>query len=331
MRFAVVWLCLVLAACGGKPGNERIRIANVGPGLQSYCLPVTLAQELGFYKDEGLDVTIETLPSTAKGLQALVAGSVDVGGLVYSLAVQMAADGQRVRSFFVITNRSAAALAIAPGANEKIRKVEDLKGQVIGIPSMGSGSYTWTMYALARHGLKPQDVSAVAIGVGGSAIAAMESGRIVAAGLNGGDHLRLLRRHPDARILVDGTTMEGTRDVYGADAIANGAVLAKQEWLDGHPDTARRLARVYLRTNQWIVSHSPEEIWAKLPAELRSADRETDLEVLRWSRDSFTRDGRMPAGAPEVARRYMAATSDKVRGAKIDLAATWTNQYLEEK
>ena len=45
----------------------------------------------------------------------------------------------------------------------------------------------------------------------------------------------------------------------------------------------------------------------------------------------MTADGRMPAGAPEAMRRYVAATVENVRNAKIDLAATWTNEYLSEE
>ena len=74
----VVALCLLLAGCGAKSGNIRVRITDVGPRLQPQYLANTLAQSLGFYRKEGLDVTIETVPSAAKSMQALVGGSVEV-------------------------------------------------------------------------------------------------------------------------------------------------------------------------------------------------------------------------------------------------------------
>jgi NitT/TauT family transport system substrate-binding protein len=108
-------------------------------------------------------------------------------------------------------------------------------------------------------------------------------------------------------------------------------MLAKQEWLDRNPDTARRLARAWQRTLQWIAAHTPEEIREKLPAEMRSPDAAIDVQVIRWGREAYTTDGAMPKGAPEVMKRYVDASVAKVRDAKFDLASTWTNEYLPGK
>jgi NitT/TauT family transport system substrate-binding protein len=55
-----------------------------------------------------------------------------------------------------------------------------------------------------------------------------------------------------------------------------------------------------------------------------------DLEIIRWSLPMFTPDGKMPKGAPEAVKHFLDATIDSVRNSKIDLAATWTNQFLQE-
>ena len=129
----VIFLCLFLAGCGAKSNLVKVRIANAGPGLQMFCLPLPLAQELGFYKEEGLEVDLQALPSVGKSLQALIGGSVDVAGVSYAQTLQVAVDGQRLRSFFIMTRRGSNTILVAPAATERIRRAEDMKGALIGV------------------------------------------------------------------------------------------------------------------------------------------------------------------------------------------------------
>jgi len=329
MRVLVV-ACLLLTACGARSGNVAVQIANIGSGLQTFCMPVTIASTLGYYKQEGLDATLVNLPSNAKTLEALIGGSVDVAVIHSQQTIQMAAEGQRVQSFFVLNRRDTKVLIVSPAAAGRIRRAEDLKGKLIGVSAPGSSAHQWVIRYLAVHGIRAGDVSVIGIGLGASAVAAVESGRIDAAGLTGGDQFPLLRRHPDLRILVDSSTPEGTREIYGSDAYAGGTLSAKQEWLDRNPETARRISRALQRALQWIATHSPEEIRERLPDGFRSPDAALDLEVIRWSLPFFTAGGTMPKGAPESMKRFLDATVEKVRDSKIDLAATWTNQFLPE-
>jgi len=330
MRIVTGVLCLLLAGCGGKGGNPKIRIANQGPGLQTWCLPVLLAQSLGYYKEEGLDVEIEILASAPKMLHALIGGSVDMSTLTYWQTIQMAAEGQRLRSIFIMDRGDSKVLVVSPAAANRIRTVADLKGATIGVTSPGSSTHLFVNSILAANGMKPADVTAVGIGVGASAVAAVESGRVDAASLTGGDHFPLLHRHPDLRILVDLGKPEWLRMVYGGEVYATGAVSAKQEWLDRNPDAARRVARALARTHRWIASHRAEEVLALVPEGARSPDPALDLEILRWGMTAYTADGKMPAGAPEALLRYVRATIPSVGDKKIDLAATWTDEYLPE-
>jgi NitT/TauT family transport system substrate-binding protein len=80
----------------------------------------------------------------------------------------------------------------------------------------------------------------------------------------------------------------------------------------------------------WAHSHDARELRERLPASLRTEDQESDLETLRYLIDSSSTDGRMPPDRPEGVRRVLAVTSEQVRNAKIDLAATYTNQFVDE-
>ena len=326
----LVLACLLLAGCGGKGENRKMKIAFIGSGLQTQQMPVLLAQQLGYYKEEGLDVTLESLSSNTKTMQSLVGGSVDAAAVAYSQTIQIAVEGQRVRAFFVMVSRNSVFLVVSPAANERIKRIEDLKGATIGVPSPGAPNHLFVNYHLTAHGIRPSEVTAVGVGVGASAVAAFESGRVDAAAVAGGDHLLLLKRHPNLRILSENSTPEGMRSTYGAETFAGSSLAARQEWLDQNPDTVRRLTRALLRTHQWIGSHTQQEIWERLPGAMHSQDAALDVQIIGWSLGAFNPDGKMPNGAPEVSRRYLDATIEKVREAKIDLAATWTNEYLPQ-
>jgi len=328
MRKPLLAICLVLLGCTSKSERPRLRIAVLGSGLQTQQMPIVLADTLGYYKDEGIDVDLVNLSSNSKTLESLIGGSVEAAGISYMQTIQMAANGQRVRAFFIAVRRTNTVLAVAPASVAKIRRVEDLKGAVIGVPSPGSPTHLWVNYVLAEHGVRPSEVSAVGIGIGASAVAAVESGRIDAVGLSGGDHLRLLRRDPSMRILLDGGSPEGMREVYGLDLYASGALAAKQDWLARNPDAARRMVRALQRSLQWIATHTPEEIREHLPEALRSQDKAIDVAIIRDSLSTFTTDGAMPESAPEAVKHFLDATVDNMRNAKVDLSATWTNEFL---
>ena len=151
-----------------------------------------------------------------------------------------------------------------------------------------------------------------------------------AAAINGGDHFRLLSRHPEARILTDTSTAEGMRESFGTSDVVTGTLTAKQEWLDRNGETAKHLTSALRRSLEWIASHTAEENRSKLPDELRSSDVAMDLKIIDWGKHGYTKDGAMPPEAPEAMKRYLDSVIDKVRDSKIDLATTWTNEYLTQ-
>ena len=297
MKAIFLAVCVVLAGCGGKSGAPKVRLASVGPGLNTNFLAIPLAQKLGYFEQAGLDVSVETLASSTKAMQAMLGGSADAAAIGYSQAIQMAVEGQRLRTIYVSTNRTNSVLVLPPKASGRIRRVEDLKGKVLGIPAPGSPTYTWVNNYLAKHGVQAADYQTVTIAGGATAIAALESGRIDAACMNGGDHVRYLARNPGGRVLVDGSSTEAMVEVLGGTAYAGAAIGARQDWLDRNPEAARLLASAVQRAHLWMRSHSAEEILALLPAELRTTDAAVDVAVLRWAMLGYTVDGRLPPGA----------------------------------
>jgi len=300
-----------------------VRLALQPVSTNNY--PSYLAQWLGFYRAEGVDVSISQIAGASKVLEAVIGASADVGGGVYEQTIQMAAEGREIVSFISFLRSPNFALAALP---ERVNSVADLRGKTVGVSSPGSPSQFYLNRILASAGLRASDVSTVAVGVGSTALAALEHGQVDAGMLFGSTITALQSRRPDFAILIDTRTTDGLRKVFGVDNYPASCLLAQAEWLKANPEAARRLARAVLRSLAWIREHSAEEILAQVPAEFRVGDSAAELAAIRLAKPLYSLDGRIDPESAQTVRGVLAESLDRVRDAKIDLAKTYTNQYL---
>src|SRR5215212_8927422 len=158
----VALVAVVASASCGSPARDgatrHVRIA-VGGQTQLIYLPTTLARELGFYRDEGIDAELEDFAGGAKALQALVGGSADVVSGFYDHTIQMAADGRQFVAFVAMLRFPGMVIATSPQRASTVLRVDDLKGRVVGVTSAGSSSQMLLTYLLQRHGVAADSVS----------------------------------------------------------------------------------------------------------------------------------------------------------------------------
>ena len=291
-------------------------------------LPTTLAQELGFYKEEGLDVELQDFEGGAKSLQALVGGSADVVSGYYDHTIQMAAEGRELVAFVTMLRYPGLVLVSPPQAAPTVAGIDSLKGGIVGVTSPGSSSQMFLTYLLTRAGVPADAVSVTAIGAGASAVAAVESGRINAAWLADPAFTVVKKRNPAVGVLADLRTEEGTKRAFGVDAYPAAVLYTSGGWLRGNRQTAERLARAIVKTLVWMNAHTEKEIADRVPAAIRGADSALYVEALKGSRPMFAIDGRMPAEGAAVVRDVLATFNPKVREATIDLSKTYTNDLV---
>jgi NitT/TauT family transport system substrate-binding protein len=322
---------LLMSACKtadqAKASAIPVRIALTNTPLP--YLPVFLADALGFYRQEGLSVTIDDFSSASKVMQALLGGSADLGAGAYEQDIQLAAEGRHVRSFVSILRHPSRVLVVAPRARLKIKRVEDLKGAVVGVAGLGSINHVFLNYLLLKKGVAPTEVKAVAIGTAASAVASIAHDLVDAAVLSGSETTIAMRRSAGVQVLVDARGPSGCRSLYGVDVYPTAVLYATDLWLRDHPDRARRAARALQRTLTWIATHSPEEVYEATPRRYRTENKDAELEALRIAKASFSRDGIMPAEGAEAVRKALAFTLESVRKAQIDLSQTYTNEFVE--
>lgn len=291
-------------------------------------LPTTLAQELGFYKEEGLTVELQDFQGGAKALQALVGGSADVVSGFYDHTIQMAAEGRSLVAFVTMLRYPGLVLTTSPQAAATVTKIEDLKGRMAGVTTAGSSSQMFLTFLLTRHQIPPDSVSVTSIGSAATAIAAIEHGTIDAGWMADPSFTLVKRRNPGVRVLADLRHEAGVVDAFGTTTYPGAVLYASGDWMKTHRDTAARLARAIVRTLDWMHAHTPEDIAAKTPKSLRGEDDALYVEALGASMPMFSTDGRMTADGAAAVRTLLAGSMEKVRNATIDLSATYTNELI---
>lgn len=316
------------SACARQAGGgDRVRIA-IGGQNQMVYLPTTLAQELGFYREEGLDVELQDFQGGAKALQALMGGSADVVSGFYDHTIQMAAEGRELAAFVTMLRFPGLVLTTSPQAAATVTRIEDLKGRIAGVTTAGSSSQMFLTFLLTRHNVPIESVSVTSIGSAATAIAAVEHGKVDAGWMADPSFTLVKKRNPDIRVLADLRDEAGVREAFGTATYPGAVLYAPGEWIRAHHDSAARLARAIVRTLEWMHTHPATDIAEKTPKSLRGEDDALYVEALKNSMPMFSRDGIMTAEGAAAVRTLLDRSMDKVRAATIDLSKTYTNELV---
>lgn len=315
----------LLAGCATPvQQGPKVRIA-IGGQTQLVYLPTTLAAQLGYYHDEGLDAELVDFQGGAKALEALMGGSADVVSGYFDHTIQMAAEGKRLRSFVTMLRYPGLALVSAGEAGS----VAALRGKNIGVSAPGSSSHLMLNHLLRQAGIAPDAVSAVGIGMAGGAVAAMENGKVDAAIMAEPAMSQLAARKGPLKILADARTPRGVETIYGTDTYPAAVFYSTTAWVEGNQEVARRLARAMRRTLEWIARNDATTIAGKMPVEFTGGDLAMYARAIEAGRAMYSPDGRMPESGAAAVARVMAENHEKVRVAKIDPASCYTNEFLK--
>ena len=326
---------LMLGACAAiaapaivrAQSQPKVTIAVGGKNLL-YYLPLTIAESLGYFKDEGLDFTIVDFAGGSRALQAVIGGSADVVSGAYEHTINMQAKGQFLREFALQGRVPQIVLGVNPKTMPNYKTIADLKGKKVGVTAPGSSTNVMLNFVLARAGLKPTDVSVIGVGAGNGAVAAMRSGQIDAIS-NLDPVITLLKRSGDLEIVSDTRNVAESDKVFGGPMPA-GCMYAPQAYIDKHPQTIQAIANAIVRANRWIQKAGASDIVKAVPESYLLGDRAVYIDAFLASKGALSPDGMLPEAGPATALRALQSIDPALKDAKIDLAATYTNDFVKK-
>jgi len=307
--------------------KKKVTLAVGGKNLL-YYLPLTVAEQKGFFKDEGLDVEIVDFAGGARALQAVVGGSADVVSGAFEHNINMQAKGQPMRAFVLQGLAPQIVLAVNTKTMPNFKSVADLKGKKIGVTAPGSSTNVMSNFVLAKSGLKPTDVSYVGVGASQGAVAALRSGQIDAIS-NLDPVMTILARSNDIKIISD------TRDVAEAERVFGGpmpaaTLYAPVAFIDKNPNTVQALTNAIVRANKWIQQAGPSDIVKTVPESYLLGDRAVYIEAFLKAKPALSPDGMIPEQGPATALRALSSVDPAMTKAKIDLKSVYTNDFVKK-
>jgi len=314
---------LVRAQALEKP---KLTLAVGGKNLL-YYLPLTIAETRGYFKDEGLELTIPDFAGGSRALQALIGGSADVVSGAFEHTINMQVKGQHLRAFVLEGRAPQIVLGVNPKTMPNFKSIADLKGKKLGVTAPGSSTNILANFVLAKAGLKPGDVSIIGVGAGAGAVAAVRSGQIDAIS-NLDPVITQLVRSGDLRIVSDTRNVAEAERVFGGPMPA-ACLYTQQAFIDKNPRTVQALANAIVRADKWIQGAGPSDIIKAVPESYLLGDRAVYVDAFLAAKGALSPDGTIPEAGAETARRALASIDPEVAHAKLDLAAIWTNDFVK--
>jgi NitT/TauT family transport system substrate-binding protein len=313
---------------GLAAAQTKITIA-IGGGACLCYLPTVLAKQLGEYEKAGLAVELVDLKGGSDALKAVLGGSADVVSGYFDHCVNLAAKKQELQSFVVYDRYPGFVLVVSPSHNAEIKSIKDLAGKKVGVSAPGSSTDFFLKYLLKKNGVDATNVAVIGVGLGATAVAAMEQGQIDAAIMLDPAVTVLQGSHSDLRILSDTRTQKDNQAVFGGD-YPGGALYTTTAWIASHDKEVQALTNAIVNTLKWIHSHSPEDIMAKMPPEMVGKDKALYLAALKNTIPMYSETGLMDPKGADAVLAVFSQSSPEIAKANIDVTKTYTNKYVEQ-
>lgn len=326
-------MALLLTACGntgpttGSNGKIHLQIMVGGMSKQIY-LPNELTQQLGYFSQQGLDVTLIDEASGQSSENEVLAHQVDAGSGSYNHTIELAAAGKQMQCVVQMDVAPGEAEVVATKEAGQIKSMADLKGKNLGVTERGSGTETITDVLLHKAGVSANQVNFLPVGAGDTFIAAMQQGRID-AGMTTEPTISRLVSSGLGKVLVDLRNPQSTSAAIGGNYPFI-CLFMQNDYVNSHKPIVQKLVNAYVETLHWMHTHSAAEIAAKMPADYYAGDQSQYVTALQNQMGIFSPDGRMPSDGPQSVLNTENETNTAVQGKSIDLNSTYTNEFVNK-
>ncbi|MEU8782323.1 ABC transporter substrate-binding protein [Streptomyces sp. NPDC048637] len=323
-----------LTACGGTSGpaasdgkDGKIKIMVGGLDKVIY-LPARLTQQLGYFEDEGVHVTLLTEPAGVQATTSLVSG--DVEGVVgfYDHTLDLQVKGKQVESVVQLAHAPGEVEVVSNKAAGELTSPKDFKGKKLGVTGLGSSTDFLTKYLAVKNGVQTNEFTPVAVGAGQTFLSALQQGSIQGGMTTDPTVAQILDKNL-GKVLLDMRTPEGSQKALGG-PYPSSSLYMNTDWVNSHKDTVRKLAKAFVKTLKWMSTHTPEQIAAKMPSDYAQGGKELYARAIKDTLPMFTEDGVMPADGPATVERVLKAFNPNLKNATVDLKKTYTTEFVKK-
>ena len=239
----VVTAAALLSASLAFAQLQKITVGDISPVAAGW--PAMVAEDFGYFKDEGLEVTTIYTGNNAMVAQQLVGGAFDIGTTTTETTIRAIESGATI----MIVGSAMLKFPYSIVVPATIQTAADLKGKRIILPLPKSAPTVYWNRWLAQNGMKPSDVEQVFEGATPNRYAALESGTVQAAVLT--QPFDMVAVEKGYRVLVDLGT-------YAKDFGFN-VIVASKKTIAERPDTIRHYVKAMARAIDTIYDPAQKE------------------------------------------------------------------------
>lgn len=330
---AALAVALSLSACrdsrtsgGSGASGDTVKIMVGGIDKVIY-LPAKLTEQLGYFKEQGLNVQLLTEPAGAQAENVLISGG--VAGVVgfYDHTVDLQTKNKCVKSVVQLADVPGEVEMVAADKASQITSPAGFKGKKLGVTSPGSSTDFLTQYLATKNGVRTSDYTTVKAGAGQTFIAALTNNGID-AGMTTDPTVAQLTNTGKGKVLLDMRTEAGTRAALGG-LYPSSSLYMNCDYVDSHKASVQKVVNALVKTLSWIKAHKPAEIAATMPADYAGGDPKLYEKAVADSIGMFNGDGLMPADGANNVLNVLAQFSPNVKGKKdsVDLSKTYTTEF----
>jgi NitT/TauT family transport system substrate-binding protein len=322
---------LLLAETRAAMAAESLSIAVGGANIVAY-LPLTIADELGYFKEAGIDVTINDVQSGTKMAEALVGGSADIGFGSYEHVLHLRPKGLDVVCIMLINHTYGAVIGLTKERAATYKSPADLKGYRMGVIAPGSALDVALQLLITKAGLTHADVASVGVGAGAGAIAAMKARRL--DGISHADPvISRLIQDGDIVPIVDTRTEAGIKYLYNG-LFAASAVLSKESVTKDHAQAVQAFMTQIIRAFRFMKTAPIDKVMALVPPAYYGPDKDIYQRTLTNNRESegiFTDDGTTDEASARTTLHDLATFDPLLKGKEnsFDIGASYDNRFVE--
>ncbi|MCZ6486190.1 MAG: ABC transporter substrate-binding protein [Acidobacteria bacterium] len=228
----LIGVLVLLLTCPPVVGQEAqslkiLRWALGAPQIDPLLAQTSIAKELGYFAEGGIDVEVTPLGGGGRSVPLVASGRSEIGYIGAETMLLNASQGRDAGIVLIFNQNRDPIFSWVVLPDSPIKTIQDVKGKTLGTLSLAAASTSYAKGILMSLGIDPEnDVDIVAVGTGPSSTALLQQGQIDA--------------------LIQSDTILAAMEQVGAQY----RYLPNTEYMDSYFQGGLFVRRDYLRTNR---------------------------------------------------------------------------------
>lgn len=318
-------LSLMLAGCSADTGPAaagsgdagsteplKVSVAVLGPGSLQWLHAI--AEDQGFYTDNGVAVEAIQVQNSGALVQAVASGSANAGIALGDNVIKAVDEGAPIAITGALLQKAALRLFGGP----EIRTVDQLTDKPVTAGATEGGTFDLLLYMLTQEGVATDGLTPVAIPNSSDRIIALENGQVSGA---------LLIPPFDSVALENGASELGWYPDYWLETPA----IVNTDWAAQNPEAARGFTRGLAEAAKFFADPANEQAVTQVLRDYANVDEQAAADAYAFihSNEIFSPD----LDFPEEALTNVARISAEMHGKKFsgfDASKYIDTSYLQD-